>query len=257
MNWIICPVRNGLHLTRAAMEDFLDQNIGDIAVLLLDNDSTDGTAQWAATLGPAVHTSRVADRGVAASWNFGLRWVFGRGEQYALVVNNDVRLRPDTYHHLVDDGGEFVTAVGTTDMEKIEPKAELKNTLIALQCMYDQPNPTAKRPHPDLSCYLIRREVWDNVGPFNESYTSPYVEDADYHLRRHHADVKADCLDLPFYHLGAGTIKCASDDEVVAIQSAADANRRRFHEAHGVQVGSKEYYALFGHGPPAQDGGAL
>lgn len=244
MNWIICPVRNGLHLTRRAVKDFLAQDIGDIAVLLLDNGSTDSTTQWAATLPASVHTSWAADRGVAASWNFGLRWVFSKGAQYALVVNNDVRLLPYTYRHLVGYGGGFVTAVGSDDMKCIEPP-------------YNTPVPPDVRPHPDFSCFVIRREVWDKVGPFNELYTSAYAEDAEYHLRMHRAGVEAYCLDLPFYHLGAGTLKHANKDEADAIQSAADANRRRFHEAHGVEVGSKEYYALFGHGPPAQDGGAL
>jgi GT2 family glycosyltransferase len=249
MNWIIVPVRNGLHLTRAAMKDFLAQDIGGVRVLVIDNASTDGTAQWLTALDERVHTiHNDPPRSVAASWNQGLRWVFGEpGEAgaWALVVNNDVRLRPDTYRQLLADGGGFVTAVGTDDPKKIGLESSDPN----VRCfIYYPPDPSAKRPHPDFSCFLIRKSVYETTGPFNEQFTGAYCEDADYHLRLHRAGIDACCLDLPFLHYGAQTIKLAFGSGLdTEIKQQADRNRVLFRELHGVEVGSAEYYALFGH----------
>ncbi|MHC4521813.1 MAG: glycosyltransferase family 2 protein [Planctomycetota bacterium] len=288
MNFVIVPVRNGLHYTRNAMKDFLDQDIGDVCVLVIDNASRDGTAQWLATLDSRVHTAHFEKPlSVAASWNYGLRWVFGphpknredisfQGDiiktyalfkeepEYCLVVNNDVRLRPDTYRHLVEDGGGFVTAVGTKDPEKIEPEIGSEDlhsndlwcghqpntgTVIG-RCYWPNPNPDAKRPHPDFSCYLIRRPTWEKVGPFNENFKGGFCEDWDMHVRLHKAGIAACCIDLPFVHYGSQTLPLMTEEERRLAQDQAGRNREYFKELHGFEGGSKEYYDFFGHDTP-------
>ena len=225
------PVRNGLAYTRAALPTLLAQDIGDVDLLMIDNDSTDGTGEFCrAQQGVLYHHQRPA-LSVAASWNKGLRFLFedDGAPGYVLTVNNDLLLKPETYRLLVEDGGQFVTGVGVNTMEQF---AEL--------CA-----PSQRRPHPDFSCFLIRRECWDRVGPFDEQFVGAYAEDSDYHLRMHQAGISAYCLDLPFYHAASGTIKSASEKEAEAIRRRADANRERFKAKWGVEAGSTEYYTLF------------
>jgi len=241
VNPIICPVRNGMHLTREAVRTFLAQDIGNVEVFIIDNDSQDGTTQW--LWSQSVRTVWFSPgKSVAASWNFGLRKVFAEGALYALVVNNDVELRPDTYRHLADDGGPFVTAVGTRDRKKIVSP-------------YADPRPACKRPHPDFSCFLIRKSCYETVGPFDEKYLGAYCEDSDYHLRLHRAGITAQCLELPFLHHGAQTIVNASAAEAEAIRRQADANRAMFLQRERVEVGSPEYYAIFGNDAPTGEAG--
>lgn len=235
-NWIVCPVRNSLHYTKAALKTFLAQDIGNVSVLLIDNASEDGTAQWTWSLGRGVYPVRFdPPMGVAASWNLHLRFIFARVGcpplDYCLVVNNDVLLRPDTYRLLVEDGGLFVTAVGRNDPECVRELTP--------------PRPDAKRAHPDFSCFLIRRECWERVGTFDERFEGAYCEDSDYHVRMHRAGIHAYCLDLPFYHAGAGTIKSADPKEAKSISEQADRNRALFKQIYGVEVGSEGYYNLF------------
>jgi GT2 family glycosyltransferase len=83
------------------------------------------------------------------------------------------------------------------------------------------------------------------VGWFNESYFPAYCEDSDYHVRMHRADVRAVCVDLPFLHHGAGTIKHAGTGEVARIRRGADRNRERFRQEYGCLPGSEAYQELF------------
>lgn len=237
MNPILVPLRNGLALTRAAHKTFLTQDVeGGVDLLYIDNNSSDGTAQFLAATGARVATNRIG-KSVAASWNQGLSWFFGRSESHVLVVNNDVELLPQTYRCLVESGHLFVTAVGSADRMK-------------LQTCNPVPDPAMIRPHPDFSCFLMRREVWERVGPFNEAYVGAYGEDSEYHLRMHRAGIRAVAIELPFYHVACGTLKNATEAEAARIAAKADANRARFMQQYGVAVGSAEYYALFGHGAP-------
>lgn len=234
MNPIICPLRNNLHLTKKAVESFRKQDI-EVQILLIDNASTDGTAQWAATQRDIGYVYHPIPQSVAASWNAGLRYFYRLGCEYALVVNNDVELRPDTYRWLLWDGGEFVTSVGVREW----PTEDCGNPL------------DRKRPHPDFSCYLIKRDLYEKVGEFDENFKVAFCEDGDYDLRMNKAGYKPHCIDLPYLHHGSMTIKNADPYEIRQIQIQADKNRKYFKEKWGFAMASPEYYNAMGKGSPA------
>lgn len=234
-NWIVMPTRNCQRLTRDAIASCLAQDIGDVRILACDDGSGDGVRQWLQTLAPTVQTICWPDAGVSRLWNMALSHIFDRrGAAYALVVNSDVRLRPDAYRRLVSDGGLFVTCVGTSSGASF-PGGE--------------PDPEAKRPHPDFSCFLIRRECWERVGPFDEDMRI-YASDQDMHLRIHKAGIWAGCLDLPFYHYASGTLKQADEADRDRIMRIAEQDREAFEQKWGFRGGSDEYYKAFGHGAP-------
>ena len=102
-----------------------------------------------------------------------------------------------------------------------------------------------ERPHPDFSCFLIRPEVVERVGYFNEDYWPAFVEDCEYHVRMHRAGIEAVCIDVPFLHHGSATIKNASQAERNIIARGAAANRERFRREYGCLPGTPEYQELF------------
>lgn len=237
MTPVLIPIINGRELTRNCINSVLAQDV-PCEAFVLDNGATDGSGEmlraWA---DDRIHYIAARKPSVAASWNFGLKWLFAQGHAAVLVLNNDTELRPDTVRWLMADGGPFVTAVGAVEKEKIEPP-------------YIPPDPSKKRDHPDHSCFLIRKSCYEAIGGFDEEYEGGYVEDAEWHLSMYRAGIPAVCLELPFWHLGAGTIKNSDPEMMREIQLRADHNRSRFKERHGAEVGSPEYYALFGHGAP-------
>lgn len=251
MNWIIVPVRNGLEYTRAALPTFFAQDIGDIAVLFIDNDSTDGTGEFLRAQEGVLYHHQNPALSVAASWNKALQFLFEDGHgapPYVLVVNNDVELRPDTYRQLVADGGLFVTAVGHQDRSAINPIMLFGSgkDQRPVKPYWTPPDPGNKRPHPDMSCFLMRRECWERVGQFDEQFSTAYCEDLDYDLRMRQSGITAMALELPFYHVKSGTLKSASPEEKGAIMKHAEENRAKFKAKWGVGAGSPEYYTLLG-----------
>lgn len=204
----------------------------DIPTILhvVDNDSVDGTTEFLESCIDHLHTFR-PPLGVSSGWNFALVNAF-RQADHVLVVNNDAVLRPDTYRSLLEDGGDFVTAVSVDNHQGI--LGEWRK---------------APRPHPDFSCFLIRKNVWDTVGAFDETMKL-YASDGDYHLRMHQAGIEAYTIGIPFYHYASGTLKSAPPGEKAAIQGQADRDRQTFERKWGVKVGSPEYYKIFGHGAP-------
>ncbi len=233
MNPVLMLVRNCLELNIRAVESVLMQYI-PVDLYVIDNESTDGTMEWLENLRPVVRSWRFTPaQGVSRSWNFGLDYLFNTaGCEHVLVVNNDVELRPDTYRWLLKDGGPFVTGVSVDKKKDIEGEWSIPHSA------------ASRRPHPDFSCFLIRREVWERIGRFDESMML-YVQDLDYHLRLHGAGIPAYTIGIPFYHERSGTLRHAPEVERRAIEMRADQDRLAFEKKWNLKVGSDAFYAKF------------
>lgn len=235
-NFVLIVSRNNLHLTRLAVNSALAQDI-PCTVMLIDNASSDNTARYAAGKAGIVYVCYPEQRSLSACWNAGLRAAWATGHEHVLCLNNDVEILPETYRILLSKTGPgckplpFVTCVSVDNEQQF--RADLNSTF-----MYE-------RPHPDFSAFMIRKSVTDTVGWFDEAMYPAYCEDSDYHVRMHRAGIPAVCIDLPFLHHGASTVKHADPAERRMIQKGADLNRARFKAKYGCLPGSEEYSALF------------
>jgi len=228
VNPIVVIARGNLHLTKKAVASFLAQDI-PVEVLLINNASTDSTAAWMATLGSRVMQIHFRDqKSVAECWNYGISWCFKQGAEYVLAANNDVELRPDTYRLLVENEGLFVTASEVFD------RAEMGRVDVLEQ-----------GPHPDFSCFLVRRECWDQFRGFDEGMKIAYVEDCDAHVRLHRLGIPAVSIFVPFYHAKSSTVKLADPQESERICKQAELNRERFYAKYGERIGTPGYDNLF------------
>jgi hypothetical protein len=232
MNLIIMPVMCGIQMTKAALDSALAQDVGDIFILVIDNGSRDGTGPWLRTLtNPHITViQHLQPISLNRLWNKALELAFHSLHlPDALVINNDVTLRTDTYRILRDTGLPFVTGVGVDS---------------AQQAISARPNPASRTPHPSFSCFLIRKETWDTVGPFDEQFWA-WTADGDYHLRMDALGIDAWSIDLPFHHIGSATIKGVSPEEHLRLCRLSDEDRAKFHAKWGCTIGSDEYYSRF------------
>ena len=228
---ILIVSHNNIHLTKQAVASALAAGSD---VMVIDNCSTDGTREWLRTK-PVATALNVKQKSLSACWNAGLRAFFSSGVDAVLVCNNDIVLRPDTYKMLNWHGGEFVTAISVNKLEQLGVEGDRSIMLLR----------DGARPHPDFSCFLIRKKVVEAVGWFDEMYYPAYYEDNDYHVRMHRAGVMAVCVDLPFLHRGSATLNNAPQAEQFTIRRMAEANKGRFYSKYGCYPGTPEYEALF------------
>jgi len=89
--------------------------------------------------------------GVAASWNLLLDVIF-KNNDYALILNDDVYLGKKLH-----------------EIEEYLKKKKLKNTFI--------------RSTPDWCAYLMPKNVYEEVGGFDECFYPAYYEDKSYEYR--------------------------------------------------------------------------
>lgn len=102
---VVIPVRNRLDLTKPLVEA-LEKDGGADSILVYDNGSTDGTADWLVGRGPVTHRVEAANVALHRMWNAGIEAAHARhGEDTAVVfLNNDLRLdgEPHWVLRLVD-----------------------------------------------------------------------------------------------------------------------------------------------------------
>jgi hypothetical protein len=174
---------------------------------------------------------------VARSWNKGLSLLFhDTAMEHVLVRNNDVELPTEMYRWLVQSSFEFPTGVGVDTREQMKAVADSAGAQAYLSS-----------PHPDFSCYLMRRIVWEKVGGFDENMEGAFCEDWDYHVRLHVAGIQAMSIGLPFYHVGSATIKLMPDKARDSLSKQAEANRKYFKAKWGFGGGTPEYNDFFSH----------
>lgn len=231
MNPVLMLTHNNLALTKRAVQSLDQQDIPN-CIYIIDNGSTDGTPQWMGDTFGYMGTWTKQNRGVSYGWNFGLRTFFENRDKYrsehVLVINNDVILPPWFYRQLLEYDKPFVSGVSVDKMEQIEQPAPMGELSI----------------HPDFSAYLIRREAWETVGPFDESMKL-YAGDCDWHVQAERAGVKLYGAPVPFYHERSSTLNLASPEERAEIEAQANRDRQRFFEKWGCSPWGAGYDALF------------
>lgn len=208
--WIVVPYLGVWEMTKAAIEDFLAQSglPEPPQVLAIDTGSSrEVRAEMEAWMErePRLHAwfHRPGLPSLSATWNLGLRFVWEQGGEVALVVNNDVRLHPQTYVTLVSALHEyrkplFVSAVGRREAD------------MYWENYFAQPAPPWLHESlggPDFSCFLLTKEGHDRY-PFDEGIRPAYTEDCDCH-RRYMLGGDGErifSVNLPYLHYGSATV---------------------------------------------------
>ena len=230
MHPVLILTRNNLELTKRAIESFFSQRLRNVSLWVHDNASTDGTREWLQMSEINTYFAET-NEGVSGPWNRGLRFFFESCRtpyEHVCVINNDVFLPEWFLGELISYDVPFVTGVAVDDMEAIRKPAERMPL----------------SPNPDFSAFLIRREAWEKIGPFNERFYS-YSGDQDYHVRGHRLGVGMWKANVPYFHQRSSTLNNASPQEQAVIRAQADADRATFKAIYGVSAGGPEYEKLF------------
>jgi len=93
---------NGKDVTLLTLASLLESRYSALDLVLVDNGSSDGTAEAVAEAFPQVPILRIAEnRGPVPGMNLGLRWALDRDYDYLLLLNDDIEVDPRMVDELV------------------------------------------------------------------------------------------------------------------------------------------------------------
>lgn len=205
-------------------------------VVVVDNGSTDGTPELLQRLAGAHGDVRVIlngeNRGFAAATNQGVRAARG---QLLCLLNNDTVVTPGWLRTLAgavhDDpglgmvgpvsnavGNEARVRRGYRDLAELPGWAAARSARLAGRSF----------PIPMLAlfCTVLRREVWERVGPLDEQFGAGMFEDDDYSRRVRAAGFALCCRqDVFVHHWQRAGFKLLGEDAYLRLY---EENRARF-----------------------------
>ena len=101
--YVVILTFNHYEDTRECLSSLLASHYQDIQLLVVDNDSTDGTPDKVRQEFPSVQVIENSENlGVPAGFNVGFRHALQNGAGYILMLNNDTFLKPDMLGILLD-----------------------------------------------------------------------------------------------------------------------------------------------------------
>lgn len=212
---IIVISYNNLGLTQMCLQSVFERTeYPNYEVIVVDNASTDGTPDWLAAESlrePRLRVICNADnRGFSGANNQGLQ--IARGE-FLCLLNNDTVVTQGWLSTLIDHlrmlsaAGESAGITGpVSNMVGNEAKIPVGYTDIgdmprwaAAYCK-THAGETFSLPMLGFFCIVMRRDVFEKVGPMDERFGVGYFEDTDYCYRVRTAGYSLHCARDAFVH---------------------------------------------------------
>ncbi len=183
VNW------NGRQYLDACLTAVLDQRLSDVRVVVVDNGSSDGSAEWMADHYPQVDVIRLSHNvGFAAANNIGIAAALSR---YVITLNNDAQVAPGWLAALVD-AAEADPTIGSCASRIV--LADHTDTIDSAGIEVNRFGFAWQRGHgrrdageyeiardvfgPCAAAALYRRAMLESIGVFDEDFGS-YYEDVD------------------------------------------------------------------------------
>jgi len=217
---VVLLALNQVEYTRKCIESLQKNCHQELEMILVNNGSTDGTAEYFDSVPGAKVIHNPKNLGVAKGWNQGMALATG---DYVLILNNDTIAGPDCIENLVrcaenhPEAGIVVPRsnriAGPQMVEGFTWNSEDEIPLKAKR-IQDQ-NELACWEFPRLKgfCMLIPRPVVQVVGVFDEQYGFGNFEDDDYSCRVRYAGYTLLVADDSFlFHFGSVSFKDSGID---------------------------------------------
>ncbi len=182
----IIPLYNNLALTRACVESLRATLPSTLSyeIILVDDGSTDGTREWLATLS-APFRIVLNDRNLGYARANNRAAALAQGEFLALL-NNDLVLLPSWFEPLLAAHRSLADRAGLVGNIQLNARTgEIDHTGIVINAqgkpVHDRTPPSRLtrllfpvRPVPALTgaCLLLARDLWQQLGGFDEGYVN-------------------------------------------------------------------------------------
>ena len=212
---IIVPNFNGKQFLKTGLDSIKRQNYSFYEVIIVDNGSSDGSAQYIHENYPEFTLIQNKENlGFAAAVNQGIK---ASDADYVFLLNNDVELEANSISNLLKciEKDENIFAVSSKmiqydDRSKMDDAGDEYTILGWTRKVGDGKSPdlyTAKREtfSACAGAALYRKSILDKIGYFDENFFA-YMEDVDISYRARINGYKCIyCPEAVVYHLGSGT----------------------------------------------------
>jgi GT2 family glycosyltransferase len=171
-------------------------------VVVIDNGSTDGTAEYLSGCAEVSVIRNLENRGCAVAWNQGVK---ATTAEWVVVLNNDVLVTKGWLEGLL---GSAVTA----DLDVVTPAMREGLLNYELEPYAQEFVRTAggaiRLGVADGVCFMVRRRVFEKIGLFDENFRIGVFEDTDFFERARQAGFKLGSTGRSFiHHFGSVTQK--------------------------------------------------
>ena len=225
--------------TAACCRALATQTLPLAAILVVDNGSTAHAPEELAAACPDARILRLkTNRGFAGGANAGIRAALAQPDiDFVWLLNNDTAAAPDVLEKLVSAAAAdpLIGLVGCpllegsdgSDLRRVPPGKKLRGPW-AIPVF---PRPGERPDYLSGACLLIRREVLDDVGLFDEGFFF-FFEDADFsHRALDHGWRLAVAEDAQVEHRGSATIRRMGELQACAYR-AGHVRYLRKHARH-------------------------
>ena len=214
---IVIPLYNQLHYTRICLESIRSTVPAEVEIILIDNASTDGTAEFLATAGGVSVISNSDNRGFAGACNQGIN---GASGEWIVVMNNDVLLSSGWLEGLFAAsqrwGLDMVSPAireGEYNYDIEEYSKQLTGRMVGV----------IRRGMVSGICFMTHKKVFDTIGIFDENFRIGQYEDKDLFMRAARAGFSMGNVGSAFlHHFGSVTqnsIKASSSAKPYALEN--------------------------------------
>jgi len=230
---VVIPVFNGARFLAAAVESALSQEGEAVEVIVVDDESTDDSAQVAAAI-PNVYCLKQAHAGPAAARNAGV--ASSSGEFIAFLDADDLmppnKLAIQVGH--LRSHPEVGCVLGRQEL-RLEPGVSLPDWATGSPAWARLDPEYVEREQVHAMSMVMRRAVFEEVGPFDTRFR--FGEDTDWIFRLREAGIGLAILDdivlIRRLHGGNLTYDTAGYDSAMFAVLKARIDRRRLGRRGG------------------------
>ncbi len=192
---IVIPLHDQLHYTRLCLESIARHTRDDIRLILIDNASSDGTAEHLASLDDATVIRNPTNLGCAGAWNQGVE--AASGAEWIVILNNDVIVTPGWLTGLLEAAAHWQLDIVCPAIREGECD---RDTASCSADFVSRMHSTIRRDAGLGACFMVHRRVFEEIGGFDETFHIGQYEDADFFLRARRARFRIGTVGRSFLH---------------------------------------------------------
>jgi N-acetylglucosaminyl-diphospho-decaprenol L-rhamnosyltransferase len=199
---VVIPVFNQLSYTANCVESLNRDGVLDSQIVIVNNASTDGTAEFLAGRPEIRAIHNPTNRGCGFAFNQGIK---ANPATWTVVLNNDVLVAPNTLAQLIRFAGERKFDIVSPAMCEYELDYDfLSHAREFVRVM----SPACRRDIAFAVYFMVHRRVFDSIGFFDDDPKLGGYEDDEFFRRARSAGFQLATTGCAFiHHFGGMTQK--------------------------------------------------